>query len=80
MNARITHALVAALAAVSLATAGCAQPTAATQAESIEFQTQELTATIMRDDSAKHSWRKIAAAQTTEEKAVAVIRALLGAA
>ena len=53
---------------------------AATQAESIEFQTQELTATIMRDDSAKHSWRKIAAAQTTEEKAVAVIRALLGAA
>ena len=52
----------------------------ATQTKSIEFQTQELTATIMRDDSAKHSWRKIAVAQTTEEKAVAVIRALLGAA
>ena len=34
MNVRITHALVAALAAVSLATAVCAQPTAATQAES----------------------------------------------
>lgn len=50
---------------------------AATQAESVEFQTQELTATIMRDDSAKHCWRKIAAAQTTEEKAVAVITALL---
>lgn len=53
---------------------------AATQAESIEFQTQELIATIMRDDSAKHSWRKIAAAQSTETAAVAVIQKLLGAA
>lgn len=50
---------------------------AATQAESVEFQTQELTATIMRDDSAKHCWRKIAEAQETETAAVAVITALL---
>lgn len=53
---------------------------AATQAESVEFQTQELTATIMRDDSAKHCWRKIAEAQETETAAVAVIQKLLGAA
>lgn len=53
---------------------------AATQAESIEFQTQELTATIMRDDSTKHAWRKIAEAQSTETAAVAVIQKLLGAA
>ena len=50
---------------------------AATQAESVEFQTQELTATIMRDDSAKHCWRKIAEAQETETAAVAVITTLL---
>lgn len=50
---------------------------AATQAESVEFQTQELTATIMRDDSTKHCWRKIAEAQETETAAVAVITALL---
>lgn len=53
---------------------------AATQAKSIEFQTQELTATIMRDDSTKHAWRKIAEAQSTETAAVAVIQKLLGAA
>ena len=52
---------------------------AATQEESIDFQTQELTATVMRDDTAKHSWRKIAAAQDTEADAVAVVRVLLGA-
>jgi phi13 family phage major tail protein len=50
---------------------------AATQTENIEFQTQELTATIMRDDTTKHRWRRIAAAQATEEDAVAVITALL---
>lgn len=51
--------------------------TATTQGESVEFQTQELTATIMRDDTTKHSWRKIAAAQTTETDAVSVIQAIL---
>lgn len=51
---------------------------AATQEDEIDFQTQELEATIMRDDTAKHAWRKIAAAQTTEDDAVDVISALLG--
>lgn len=53
---------------------------AATQEENIEFQTSELTATIMRDDSDNHKWRRIAEAQTTEAKAEAVVQALLGTA
>lgn len=53
---------------------------AATQEEEIEFQTQELEATIMRDDSATHAWRKIADDQTTEAAAEEVLRVMLGAA
>lgn len=49
-----------------------------TQEETIEFQTQELTATIMRDDSAHHRWRRIAADQTTEQAAENIVRSLLG--
>lgn len=48
-----------------------------TQEESIEFQTTELTATLMRDDSTNHMWRRIGEAQTTEAAAEAVIQALL---
>lgn len=48
-----------------------------TQEESIEFQTTELTATLMRDDSTNHMWRRIGEAQTTEAAAEAVIRVLL---
>lgn len=51
---------------------------AATQEESIDFQTTELSATLMRDDSANHVWRKIAEDQTTESKAEDVVKALLG--
>ena len=40
---------------------------AATQAESIEFQTQELTATIMRDDSADRIWKFVGTDYTTED-------------
>lgn len=50
---------------------------AATQEEEIEFQTQELTATIMRDDTVNHRWRRIAADQTSEADAVAVLNAML---
>lgn len=50
-----------------------------TQEENIEFQTSELEATIMRDDSANHRWKRIGANQTTEAAAEAVIKALLGA-
>ena len=50
---------------------------AATQEEEIEFQTKELEASLMRDDSEHHAWRKIGAEQTSEADAVAVVRALL---
>ena len=48
---------------------------AATQGESVEFQTTELQATVMRADDANHSWKVVAADQDTEAKAVAVINA-----
>lgn len=51
---------------------------AATQEEEIEFQTTELEATVMRDDSEYARWQRIAADQTTEKDAEAVVKALLG--
>ena len=50
---------------------------ATTQGESIEWQTPELTGTLMRDDSATHVWKK-EATFTTEAQAEAYIKARLG--
>lgn len=50
---------------------------AATQEETIEFQTTELSATVMRDDSTNHGWRKMVEDLATEEEAVKVIDAIL---
>ena len=50
---------------------------AATQEEEIDWQTTELEATIFRDDSEHHRWRRVGAAQTTEANAAAVIAAML---
>lgn len=50
---------------------------ASTQEESIDFQTTELEATIMRDDTSKHAWLKFGAGQTSEAAAEAVVKALL---
>lgn len=46
---------------------------ATTQGESIEWQVPELTATIMRDDSATHIWKR-EATFTTEAQAEAYIK------
>lgn len=51
--------------------------TAATQTESIDWQTQSLEGTIMRDDSANHAWRMIGADQATEAAAYDAIKAVL---
>lgn len=48
---------------------------AATQGESVEFQTTELQATVMRADDSNHSWKVVAEDQATEAAAVAVIEA-----
>ena len=49
---------------------------ATTQGETIEWQTPQLTGTIMRDDSAKHAWKR-EATFTTEAQAEAYIKARL---
>ena len=46
---------------------------ATTQGESIEWQTPELSATIMRDDSTNHMWKR-EATFTTEAQAEAYIK------
>ena len=46
-----------------------------TQGDSIEWQTNELTATLMRSDNASHSWRRLSTPCETEAGAEA---ALLG--
>lgn len=50
---------------------------AATQGESIDWQSQSLTATIYRDESAAHNWKTVFEAQTTEAAAVAVLTTVL---
>ena len=54
---------------------------AETQEDKINWQTQELTATLMRDDTAESNWKIIPKANfETEDKAVAFIKAILGGA
>lgn len=53
--------------------------TAATQTESIDWQTQSLEGKIMRDDSSSHAWRMIGTAQTTEAAAESAVLKALGA-
>lgn len=52
---------------------------AATQEEEIEWQTQELTATILRDDSANHVWKYVSdTVYSTEAEAEAALKTKLG--
>lgn len=51
---------------------------AATQEDEIEFQTTELTATLLRDDSANHDWKMIGGPQTTEALAEKEIKDVFG--
>lgn len=50
---------------------------AATQEEEIEFQTAELEATLMRDDSQYHEWKNLVEELPTEAEAESVIKAIL---
>lgn len=50
----------------------------ATQEDAIDWQTQELTATIKRADDANRNWKYVGTDQTTEEAAEAVIETFLG--
>lgn len=51
---------------------------AATQEEDVDWQTTELTATLLRDDSANHDWKMIGTAQTTEALAEGMIKSKFG--
>lgn len=50
---------------------------AATQEDTISFQTQSLEADIMRDDTADHEWNLIGDEKTTEADAVAAYKEIL---
>lgn len=45
-----------------------------TQEEEIDYQTQALTATILRDDTPKHNWRYLGDDFATEEEAEAALK------
>ena len=51
---------------------------AETQEDQISWQTQELTAKIMRGDDTDRTWKKVGAEQTTEAAAEALIKTELG--
>lgn len=51
---------------------------AVTQGETVEWQTKELTATVMRDDSAAHIWQMQSTPLDSEADAEAAIQAALG--
>lgn len=53
---------------------------AATQEEEIDWQTQSLEATILRDDTTNHAWKMVGAEQTTEAAAYNAIKKFLTAA
>lgn len=50
---------------------------AATQEEEIDWQTEELEAAVMRDDSAKHVWKYLGTEQSSEADAEAKIKTKL---
>lgn len=56
------------------------ETSAATQEDEIDWQTQELTATLFRDDSATQVWKFVGTAQTTQALALGMMKTKLGVA
>lgn len=50
---------------------------AVTQGETVEWQTQELSATILRSEAAKHPWFRLSSPMATEAEAEAAVKAYL---
>lgn len=48
-----------------------------TQEEELEWQTQELTATLLRDDTSNHDWKVMGEPQTSEALAESMIKTFL---
>lgn len=51
---------------------------AATEEDDIDWQTTDLEATILRDDTAKHNWQRVGQPLATELEAYNAIRTVLG--
>lgn len=51
----------------------------ATQGESIEWQTQQISGTIYRSDKSDHRWRQVSTPLDSEADAIAAITSVLGA-
>lgn len=51
---------------------------AKTQEEEIDWQTEELTFELQRDDTPAHNWKRVAAAQPDEATAEKVLQVMLG--
>lgn len=54
-----------------------ASTSAATQEDQIEWQTQELTADLSRDDSAGKVWKKVVADVSTEAEGIEILKSIL---
>ena len=54
------------------------EPSAETQGEDIDWQTTELEATLLRDDSAKHNWKSVTEPLETALEAYNAVRVSLG--
>lgn len=50
---------------------------AATQEDQIDWQTQDLDASIVRDDTENHRWKRVFARQTTKAAAVKILKGYL---
>ena len=50
---------------------------AATQEDQIDWQTQELTADLMRDDSVGKVWKKVVADVSTEAEGIEILKSIL---
>lgn len=50
---------------------------AATQEDQIDWQTQDLDASIVRDDTENHRWKRVFARQATKAEAVAILKGYL---
>lgn len=51
---------------------------AATMEDEIDWQTQELEATVMRGDDAKHTWKRLGDSQSSESAAEAALKTAFG--
>lgn len=50
----------------------------ATQEDQIDWQTEQITVNILRDESENHNWKRVFASQTSEAAAENILKSILG--